>query len=79
MKRKTTRTEVIEEFDDKGNLRSRTTINEAEEEDETCKTSSCNETYWSPTISTTGYIEMLNNPQCEGQINIEEYTKNSGT
>lgn len=37
MKRKTVRKEIIEEFDANGQLKSRTTIEETEEEYDTCK------------------------------------------
>ena len=56
MKRKTTRKEVIEEFDENGVLKSRTTINETEEEDDNCKTSAISEDYYDATKATSGYV-----------------------
>lgn len=74
MKRKTTRTEVIEEFDSKGNLKSRTTINETEEEDETSTLTTAKTDYWDATIATSGYLDVKDPTPIEGQISITEYT-----
>lgn len=84
MKRKTVRKEIIEEFDENGQLKSRTTIEETEEEDDTCKTSSSREFYWDAATSNSGVIAPLYeskltytnaspSTELEGQVTICEY------
>lgn len=80
MRRTTTRKEIIEEFDENGNLKSRTTIEEREEEDENCKTTSCSEKYWDATQTTSGYVQTpydaiasYDSTELVGQIGMEDY------
>ena len=84
MKRKTVRKEIIEEFDANGQLKSRTTIEETEEEDETSTLTASKTDYWAPNTATSGYISPLYDSkltstsatpsaELEGQVTICEY------
>jgi len=77
MKRKTIRKEIIEEFDDTGKLKSRTTIEETEEEDETSTMTAAKTNYWDATTSTSGYMHVDDATPLEGQISITEYANGS--
>lgn len=77
MKRKTIRKEIIEEFDDTGKLKCRTTIEETEEEDETSTMSAAKSNYWDATTATSGYVQTIDDTPLEGQISITEYANGS--
>lgn len=70
MKRKTVRKEIIEEFDANGQLKSRTTIEETEEEDETSTLNTSKTDYWNPKLTSTSAIQST---ELEGQVTICEY------